>query len=50
MICHNFCVVLFLVPYSIGHFTLHISLKPLDCSADTVMRLLPWAVDDDDLL
>ena len=21
MICHNFCVVLFLVRYSIGHFT-----------------------------
>ena len=50
IICHNFfCVVLFVVRYSIGHFT-HISLKPLDCSADTVILLLPWAVDDDDLL
>ena len=38
-----------MVRYSIGHFT-HISLKPLDCSADTVILLLPWAVDDDDLL
>ena len=27
-------------------------MKPLDCSADTVINilLLPWAVDDDDLL
>ena len=49
IICHNFCVVLFVVRYSIGHFT-HISLKPLDCSADTVILLLSWAVDDDDLL
>ena len=49
IICHNFCVVLFVVRYSIGHFT-HISLKPLDCSADTVILLLPWAVDDGDLL
>ena len=40
-----------MVRYSIGHFT-HISLKPLDCSADTVINilLLSWAVDDDDLL
>ena len=25
-------------------------MKPLDCSADTVILLLSWAIDDDDLL